>query len=117
MKACLRLCIWLCASTIVPAQGTDIGPAPGRLIDVGGRRINVNCSGHGSPTVILEAGASSFAIDWSLGAPFNLLPPELYERRLALDRRLIESVPRTLSYEEIVEYQEGQRAALSELRA
>jgi pimeloyl-ACP methyl ester carboxylesterase len=41
-------------------------PAPGRLIDVGGRRLHLLCSGEGSPTVILEAGASSFAIDWTL---------------------------------------------------
>jgi pimeloyl-ACP methyl ester carboxylesterase/uncharacterized RDD family membrane protein YckC len=222
------------------AQAT-IGQPPGRLWEVGERKLHLHCSGAGAPTVILEAGASSFAIDWSLvqpqiarvtrvcsydraghgwsdglstttaekvaadlhallttagekpplvlvgasmggiytriferrhpsavaglvfidpshedrlftmlkgqavsiaeltadqvretipvrtqnipsrpvqiGAPFNLLPPDLYERRLALDRRLIESFPRTMSYEEIVEYQEGQRAALSELRA
>jgi pimeloyl-ACP methyl ester carboxylesterase len=41
-------------------------PAPGRLIDIGGRRLHLLCSGEGSPTVILEAGASSFAIDWTL---------------------------------------------------
>ena len=44
----------------------DLPPAPGRLIDVGGRRLHLLCSGEGSPTVILEAGASSFAIDWTL---------------------------------------------------
>jgi pimeloyl-ACP methyl ester carboxylesterase len=57
--------------TIVPvlAQQADIGSPPGRLIDVGGRRLHLNCSGSGSPTVVLEAGASSFAIDWSLVQP------------------------------------------------
>src|SRR5687768_853939 len=69
MKGWLRLCAWLCASTFVAAQATDIGPAPGRLIDVGGRKLHVNCAGTGSPTVVLEAGASSFAIDWSLVQP------------------------------------------------
>ena len=44
----------------------ELPPAPGRLIDVGGRRLHLLCSGKGSPTVILEAGASSFAIDWTL---------------------------------------------------
>ena len=44
----------------------ELPPAPGRLIDVGGRRLHLLCSGEGSPTVILEAGASSFAIDWTL---------------------------------------------------
>lgn len=32
-------------------------PAPGRLVDVGGgRRIQIDCRGAGSPTVVLEAG-------------------------------------------------------------
>lgn len=44
----------------------ELPPPPGRLIDVGGRRLHLLCSGEGSPTVILEAGASSFAIDWTL---------------------------------------------------
>jgi pimeloyl-ACP methyl ester carboxylesterase len=44
----------------------DIGSPPGKLVDVGGRRLHVLCSGAGSPTVVLEAGASAFAIDWTL---------------------------------------------------
>ena len=40
--------------------------APGRLIDVGGRKLHVLCSGEGAPTIVLEAGASAFAIDWTL---------------------------------------------------
>jgi len=51
------------------AQPIDIGPAPGRLIDIGGRRLHLTCSGSGSPTVLIEAGASAFAIDWSLVQP------------------------------------------------
>jgi len=35
---------------------------PGRLVDVGGRRLHLYCTGHGSPTVILEAG-----LGWGLG--------------------------------------------------
>src|SRR5438067_7809623 len=44
-------------------------PPPGRLVDVGGRKLHLLCSGAGSPTVILEAGASAFAIDWALVQP------------------------------------------------
>lgn len=29
---------------------------PGRLIDVGGHKMHINCSGRGSPTVVLESG-------------------------------------------------------------
>src|SRR5688572_16690867 len=49
-----------------PGTQAELPPPPGRLIDVGGRRLRLLCSGEGSPTVILEAGASSFAIDWTL---------------------------------------------------
>jgi pimeloyl-ACP methyl ester carboxylesterase len=44
-------------------------PAPGRLIDVGGRRLHLFCIGSGQPTVILMAGGSAFSIDWALIQP------------------------------------------------
>jgi pimeloyl-ACP methyl ester carboxylesterase len=50
-------------------QSPDIGAPPGRLIEVSGRKLHFNCAGAGSPTVLLEAGASSFALDWSLVQP------------------------------------------------
>jgi pimeloyl-ACP methyl ester carboxylesterase len=31
-------------------------PPPGQLIDVGGHRLHLNCTGSGSPTVVLEPG-------------------------------------------------------------
>ncbi len=36
---------------------------------MGGRKMHVYCTGSGEPTVILEAGASSFSLDWSLVQP------------------------------------------------
>lgn len=54
---------------LVAAQGIDVGAPPGRLVDIGGKKLHLHCTGSGSPTVILEAGASSFAIDWSLVQP------------------------------------------------
>src|ERR1041385_6946566 len=35
-------------------------PAPGRLVDIGGRRIQIDCRGSGSPTVVLETGLDYF---------------------------------------------------------
>ena len=61
--------VTLCAVSIagsLSAQQPDIGSPPGTLVDVGGRKLHLLCSGQGSPTVVLEAGASSFAIDWTL---------------------------------------------------
>lgn len=37
---------------------------PQRLVDIGGRRLNLVCTGHGSPTVILEAGTLADASAW-----------------------------------------------------
>ena|SRR5579872_1676060 len=34
-------------------------PAPGKLIDIGGRRIHLDCEGSGSPIVVLESGADT----------------------------------------------------------
>ena len=42
-------------------------PPPGKLIDIGGRKLHILCTGTGSPTVILEAGLDvGGMIGWSL---------------------------------------------------
>src|SRR5437870_790334 len=44
-------------------------PPPGRLVDVGGWRIHINCTGEArvsQPTVILESGIGDFSVEWSL---------------------------------------------------
>jgi pimeloyl-ACP methyl ester carboxylesterase len=55
------------------AQGAQAPvPAPGRLVDLGGWRLHLNCIGAAAasqPTVILEAGAGAFSVDWSLVQP------------------------------------------------
>jgi pimeloyl-ACP methyl ester carboxylesterase len=42
---------------------------PGRLIDIGGRKLHLECQGNGSPTVILEAGGDAYSIDWTFVQP------------------------------------------------
>ena len=37
---------------------------PGQLVDIGGRRINLHCTGAGGPTVILMAGLFSWSAVW-----------------------------------------------------
>ena len=41
-------------------------PAPGQLVDVGGYKLHIHCTGQGSPTVILEAGQSDYSLIWAL---------------------------------------------------
>ena len=58
-----------------PAQqptDTHSYPLPGKLIDVGGWRLHLNCTGDNkgnAPTVVLESGAGGFSFDWSLVQP------------------------------------------------
>lgn len=51
------------------AAPTDSFPPPGRLVDIGGRRLHVSCSGNGAPTVVLLAGGGAYSIDWALVQP------------------------------------------------
>lgn len=53
------------------AQGPPVReyPPPGRLIDIGGRKLHLYCTGRGGPTVILMAGGGAFSIDWALVQP------------------------------------------------
>ncbi|HWR73601.1 MAG TPA: alpha/beta fold hydrolase, partial [Nitrospirota bacterium] len=44
-------------------------PPPGRIVDVGGYRLHLNCTGEGSPTVILESGMNEFSLSWALVQP------------------------------------------------
>ncbi len=37
---------------------------PGQLVNFGGRRINLDCTGAGGPTVILMAGIFSWSVVW-----------------------------------------------------
>lgn len=44
-------------------------PPPGRLIDIGGYRLHLDCRGEGSPTVVMDAGLGGASLDWSLVQP------------------------------------------------
>jgi pimeloyl-ACP methyl ester carboxylesterase len=44
-------------------------PPPGRLVDVGGHRLHLDCAGERHPTVVLEAPAGGSSLGWSLVQP------------------------------------------------
>lgn len=44
-------------------------PEAGRPLDIGGYLPKINCTGNGSPTVILEAGLGNVSIEWSRVQP------------------------------------------------
>jgi pimeloyl-ACP methyl ester carboxylesterase/uncharacterized membrane protein len=53
----------------VRAAAAQASPMPGQLIDVGGHRLHLNCTGSGSPTVVLEPGAGGTSSDLQAIAP------------------------------------------------
>lgn len=44
-------------------------PEAGRRVDVGGRKLKINCTGAGSPTVVLEAGLGDNSREWTAVQP------------------------------------------------
>ncbi|HEX8473487.1 MAG TPA: alpha/beta hydrolase [Pyrinomonadaceae bacterium] len=62
----------LLVSVIAVGQQKDkktTHPPPGKLVDVGGYRLHLNCTGKNGPTVVLIAGAGDFSFDWGLMQP------------------------------------------------
>jgi pimeloyl-ACP methyl ester carboxylesterase len=56
--------------TTVTAATRSGGAAPaGRLVDVGGHRLYIECSGSGGPAVILQAGLGASSSSWAIIAP------------------------------------------------
>ena len=55
--------------TIRESVDRRMNVAPGRLFDVGGHRLHLNCVGSGTPTVILESGLGETAAYWGWIAP------------------------------------------------
>jgi pimeloyl-ACP methyl ester carboxylesterase len=44
-------------------------PPPGRLVDIGGHRLHIWCTGEGAPPVILETGLGGSSADWGFVQP------------------------------------------------
>lgn len=72
-----RLILWswaaaTCLTSTLNAQKEPPIPPPGQMVDIGGWKIHVNCTGEAKPnqpTIILEAGAGDFSVEWSLVQP------------------------------------------------
>ena len=66
--SCWFVLLTAISAPLTSCQSVDqaLPQAPGQLIDLGGRKLHLYCTGSGPPTVILEAGAGSFSTDWVL---------------------------------------------------
>jgi pimeloyl-ACP methyl ester carboxylesterase len=50
-------------------SAADLPPAPGKIVDISGTKLHINCLGTGSPVVILESGLPGVSLDWVLVQP------------------------------------------------
>jgi pimeloyl-ACP methyl ester carboxylesterase len=51
--------------SVAQAADSQAYPPPGQLVDVGGYRLHINCTGTGSPTVMIEAGLGDWSTSWA----------------------------------------------------
>jgi hypothetical protein len=66
------IAVWGQHTTTVASSPADILYAqPGQLVDVGGFRLNLYCTGSGSPTVVFDSGYEDWAPAWFNGAAKN----------------------------------------------
>jgi pimeloyl-ACP methyl ester carboxylesterase len=64
--------VFLLMSVIAVGQQKDKKseyPPPGKLVDVGGYRLHLNCTGKSGPAVVLISGGGDFSFDWELVQP------------------------------------------------
>lgn len=49
---------------ISEARDRRFNPMEGKLVDVGGRKMHIDCAGEGSPTVVLDSGLGDSYLSW-----------------------------------------------------
>jgi pimeloyl-ACP methyl ester carboxylesterase len=54
---------------IAEAADAKTYPPPGQMVDVGGYRLHINCTGEGSPTVVIESGWGDMSASWGWVQP------------------------------------------------
>lgn len=74
LRCALLLSILLAGSgflyeNISEARDRRFHPMPGDRIDVGGYKLHINCTGQGTPSVILESGLGDSFVSWSKVQP------------------------------------------------
>ena len=52
---------------VIALGAADAAPKPpGKLVDLGGHRLHLSCTGKGGPIVVVEYGLGDFSFDWAL---------------------------------------------------
>jgi pimeloyl-ACP methyl ester carboxylesterase len=60
------ICIAVIVEPAFPQTPTEAPRPLGKMIDLGGYRLHLDCEGKGSPIVILSSGGGGFSTDWAL---------------------------------------------------
>lgn len=55
--------------SLAEAADARANPPPGQLVDIGGYRLHINCTGTGSPTVVIESGWGESSATWGWVQP------------------------------------------------
>jgi len=82
--ACLLAIVVVAGASVeavVRHRATQDHPPPGRLVDIGGRRLQLDCRGSGSPTIVLENRARGDSRCCAAGFRRGI-PPMIIERGL-----------------------------------
>jgi pimeloyl-ACP methyl ester carboxylesterase len=64
----LLLVGWIC-EPVAEAADAKAYPPPGQMVDVGGYRLHIYCTGSGSPTVVIESGWGDSSTAWGWVQP------------------------------------------------
>jgi pimeloyl-ACP methyl ester carboxylesterase len=64
--AAIGLVVGIIYQTVNQAVDQRKYPPQGKLVDIGGFRLHLNCVGQGTPTVVMDAGGSAPSIAWGL---------------------------------------------------
>jgi pimeloyl-ACP methyl ester carboxylesterase len=60
------VCVIAISISVAAAEPVSAPKPPGKLVDLGGHKLHMNCTGKGSPTIVVENGLGDFSFDWLL---------------------------------------------------
>jgi len=63
------LLLGMVCETLAEASDARDYPPPGKMVDVGGYRLHINCTGTGAPTVVIDAGLGDWSTVWAWVQP------------------------------------------------
>ncbi len=65
-KTIVAWCSTFCYCLFIAMASGQAPAPPGKMVDLGGHRLHVHCTGQGRPTVVVENGLGDFSFDWVL---------------------------------------------------